>query len=101
MSVVIVAVEFVTCIGCDGSMVHFTVRLQSPASFLKRSCWGPGAASLAIISCIAFGSIACVAGFADFEALEGCALGFVLSWADATPSAATSRTPHHIQRGFI
>src|SRR5580765_1124991 len=102
MSVVIVAVEFDTCIGCDGSQVHFTLRFQSPASFLKRSCWGPGAASFAIISAMALGSIVCAAGFADaFELAEGCALGFTLSWADATPSASTSRAPHQIQRDFI
>jgi len=35
--VVIVDVDFVSCIGCAGSQVQFTVRFQLPASFLKRS----------------------------------------------------------------
>src|SRR5215831_19023693 len=101
MSVVIVAVELVTCIGCDGSNVNFTVRFQSPASFLNRSCCGPGAAIFSIIASMALGSICCAAGLAAaFDAVEGCALGFVTS-ADATPSAATSRTPHQNQREFI
>src|SRR5947207_1085344 len=53
MSVVIVADDFSSCIGCDGSIWYLTVQSQLPAIFAIIACCGPGVAAFIIFSVIA------------------------------------------------
>src|SRR5437762_14048121 len=49
-----VAVDWDSCEGCDGSIWYLTVQVHSPAIWVSIACCPPGVAALVILSIIAF-----------------------------------------------